>query len=332
MLGIEVPSDVADDLEAEAGFAHARTRSEDVEAARTQRHQLVVEVADAGLDADLGVVLPLDDLVEGLVGHLIDSEDLRRAVELPEFENGLAAFIDELGKLIGSAVGLVAQGLQALDQLALEVVVLEQRDIAIEASKRSEGLGQVTECAVAADGRKRAVLVRFGTITGHLPPQITQTVTTEGIKLLGLEQQHLLLELVEHRLEAVARQQFSHRLQVDRMIAVVELQAGEVDDAVIALEERQRVFDHRAHLLHRDGIATIEQRRQHRPFEIQIMRQLPRRRQVGLARCGADIVGHRDGILGRAEAGLTRLFDRVVKNRWVSHQTNRLPGFFLFLS
>jgi hypothetical protein len=108
----------------------------------------------------------IDDPVESLVRDLVDGEDLRGAAELAEFEDRGAALVDELGEILGCAVGLLAQVVQALDELALEVVVLQQGDVAIEAGRRAEGLGEIAERAVPADRSEGAVLVGLGAVGG----------------------------------------------------------------------------------------------------------------------------------------------------------------------
>ena len=172
---------MGDDLERERGLAHAGARGEDVEAAGPERHQLVIDVGDAGTHADLGVVAGTLDVVEGLVDHRTDRMHGGHAVEAAEVKDRLTAFVEQLGKGIRRAVGLVAQRLQPANQPTLEVVVPQQRHVPIEPGCRSEGRDQIGDAVEAADRCQGAVLVGLGLVLGHAAVEGAQPIAGQGV-------------------------------------------------------------------------------------------------------------------------------------------------------
>jgi hypothetical protein len=84
------------------------------------------------------------------------------------------------------------------------------------------------------------------------------------------------VQAIQQGAEVIFAQQLRDRLSVDPMALVVELEAGKVDDAVVALEEGERMLDLGPHLVHRQGMAAIEEHRQDGALELLVVGQLTR--------------------------------------------------------
>ena len=190
------------------------------------------------------------------------------AVELVEIEKCLIAIIEKAWEFIGRTIGFVTERLHAHDQPALEVAVPEQLDVALEPCCRAEGLHHLEDGVWAAKGGQGAVGELLRILIRGAAVELAQPPAIELVELVAIEEDLLLAQAIDHDLEGIAAEQLDQRLGIDAMPSIVELHAGQVDHAMVALEESHRMLHRGAGDLHRHRMSSIQQHRQHGAFEV----------------------------------------------------------------
>ena len=199
-----------------------------------------------------------------------------------------------MAEAVGGQKGLVHHCRQATDQPAFEEVILEQGNVAFQAGHRPGGGQQSGDGPEPPDGSQGAILVLLGVVLGQTPAQFAQLLAVDAVELAGLQQDLGLTDLVDHALKARSGQEFRHRLGIDPVALVVEFQTGQVDDAMIAHKEEQRMLNAvRPHGLHGQGRPSIQQHGEDRPLQVAVVRRFAgrHRRQFGARGAAAGLGG-----------------------------------------
>ena len=154
---------VAGEVEGEGRLTDGRTGRQDDEVRRLPAHGDAVEARETGRDAvEAGPALHFLDLVHRRIDQRADLLDILAGVVLDGVVDLRLGGVDEVVDIDGLVVGILEDPVRGGNQLALDVLLLEDPDVILDVGRRADLLGQVHQRHGAADRLEVALGGQFG--------------------------------------------------------------------------------------------------------------------------------------------------------------------------